>query len=192
VKTWEDVCENAKTKKPFSQLEKKKSDLQKHHSVLFSTVPSRDPETGRKEVTDDDTDKIGEAPNPSVAAKEPCKYGTSCYQVNPAHLARFLHPPKPQASTTPQEAKKVPTATTEDKEKKSEKKQLCKWGSHCYRTDPAHKEKYSHPEKTEELDPTLPLKEESDDEKDVDPKNDENDESLVSFQVFFCCLYSFN
>jgi len=54
--TWDDVLENAKTKIPFSQHKKRTPDLEKKHSILFSTVPSRDQLTGVKIVTNDDED----------------------------------------------------------------------------------------------------------------------------------------
>jgi hypothetical protein len=46
--TWDDVCKNAKTKTPFSQIKKIIPALKKQHSILFSTVPSRDQGSGTK------------------------------------------------------------------------------------------------------------------------------------------------
>jgi hypothetical protein len=52
--TWDDVVRNAKTKVPFSQMKQRAPKLQKQHSIMFSTVPSRDQATGKKIVTDQD------------------------------------------------------------------------------------------------------------------------------------------
>ena len=51
--TWEDVLENAKTNKPFSQEKKPVRVLKKQHTVLFTVVSSRDQETGKKQITSD-------------------------------------------------------------------------------------------------------------------------------------------
>ena len=60
--TWADVLEEAKKKAPFSSLKKKAIPLlQKQHSILFSTIPSRDQETGKKVVTSNDADDDLEA-----------------------------------------------------------------------------------------------------------------------------------
>ena len=44
--------------------------------------PSSDDETG----------------SPSKQLKQECKYGTGCYQKNPAHLEKFCHTPATPAS----------------------------------------------------------------------------------------------
>jgi hypothetical protein len=52
--TWEEVCENAKTKATPALKKKVIPQLKKQHSILFSVVPSRDQQTGQKVVTSDD------------------------------------------------------------------------------------------------------------------------------------------
>jgi hypothetical protein len=59
--TWADVLAAAKARAPFSSLKKKALPLlQKQHSILFSTVPSRDQVTGKKLVTANDADDDAE------------------------------------------------------------------------------------------------------------------------------------
>jgi hypothetical protein len=51
--TWKDVVKNYKESPPFSATQKVVPELKKDHSLLFSTVPSRD-EEGKKVVRDED------------------------------------------------------------------------------------------------------------------------------------------
>lgn len=114
--SWKDVLENAKTKAPFSSLKKKTlvPQLKKQHSILFSTIPSRDADTGKKVVTSNDTDDVAEdeadnlltkktamlpPASPVVTGKKRgatgkrmCQYGAMCYQKNKDHLDKFDHP----------------------------------------------------------------------------------------------------
>lgn len=101
MKTWEDVCKNAKTKVGAASVAKKIPALRKQHSILFSTVPSRDQETGKKMVTADDIhEDIDEKETKEEKAKEekakavPCKYGEACYRTDVSHLTAFSHPEK--------------------------------------------------------------------------------------------------
>lgn len=114
---WAAVLANAKTKAPFSSLKKKAVPLlQKQHSILFSTIPSRDQESGKKIVTandaDDDQDEAaaagllltkgssthsskkgaGGAAAAGGKGKQICKWHPNCYQRNSAHLLAFDHP----------------------------------------------------------------------------------------------------
>lgn len=114
--TWKDVLKNYKENPPFSATKKVIPVLKKDHSLLFSTIPSRD-ETGNKVITDQDacgSDDGEEEENLSKSASTPnstyllitkltvliekqkpiCKYGDKCYQTNKEHLERFDHPPK--------------------------------------------------------------------------------------------------
>lgn len=56
--TWKDVLEAAKTKQPISTKAKivPTTKLSKQHSILFSSIPSRDSKTGKKVVADEETD----------------------------------------------------------------------------------------------------------------------------------------
>jgi len=102
--TWADVVQNAKTKPPFSQLKKIVSPLlQKQHTILWSTVPSRDA-SGQKIVTDDDiasdeeddgSEKKSKSKAKGAKKKQtPCRYGELCYRTNSAHRTQFSHPAK--------------------------------------------------------------------------------------------------
>jgi DNA ligase-1 len=103
--TWDDVIANAKTKVPFSSIKRTAPALGRQHSILFSTVPSRDA-AGRKIVCSDDEDEdevVGPSSEGSALAKgrarkkekKPmCKYGSACFRTGAAHLAAFEHPPK--------------------------------------------------------------------------------------------------
>lgn len=51
--TWDEVMKNAKTSAPASTVQKVIPTLKKQHTLLFSTVPSRD-EKGNKFVADGD------------------------------------------------------------------------------------------------------------------------------------------
>ena len=116
--TWADVLANAKTKAPFSSLKKRAQPLlQKQHSILFSTIPSRDQDSGKKVVTqndaDDDADEEakngllltkGNAAHPAAAAgvvgkkrgiaataKPLCKFHPKCFRkVSTAQRAAWL------------------------------------------------------------------------------------------------------
>jgi uncharacterized Fe-S cluster protein YjdI len=145
--TWNDVLEAAKTKKPVSTIAKiiPSAKLSKQHSILFSVVPSRDANSGKKIVTSDDEDE-----EPTTTATTPtkttttdtrkvCQYGAKCYRTNQDHFKQFQHP-----SSTPKAAKTAePEATT---------KPTCPFGVKCYRTGAAHLATYSHPTKTESKD----------------------------------------
>ncbi len=172
--TWAEVKENAKKSAPKSQDKKKSFHLKKGHSkkgkkkglklyfieskfffffflkaVLYTTVPSRDQETNKKQgfpreicnrfvfnnffkVTDDD---VNDAPlnepggTASPSTKPPCKYGKLCYQTNEAHLLQFYHEPK-------EEDKKKKTS-----KKKETEKIPCKFGAECYQSNSYHREK---------------------------------------------------
>jgi len=91
--TWKDVVENAKTKVPFSQVKMKKAELKKQHSVLFSSIPSRDPD-GNKVLNSDDEDDLSF--QTSSPKKLQCKYGSDCYRSSKEHLEKFSHPSKPK------------------------------------------------------------------------------------------------
>jgi len=75
------------------------SELKRNHTLLFSTVPSRD-ESGKKVVTDENVDdddddvpvKGVHVDDPTGKQKQPCKYGAFCYQKNAKHLSQFSHP----------------------------------------------------------------------------------------------------
>ena len=68
-------------------------------------------------------------PPPPPWARPPCKYGASCYQKNPAHLAQFSHPAS-AAAAPPPPAWALPP---------------CKYGTACYQKNPAHLAQFSHP-----------------------------------------------
>jgi len=162
--TWDDVCRNAKTKPPFSQLKKIVGTIgiKKQHSILFSTVPSRDPKTGAKIVTDDDGDD-DEDEAKSDGPKPMCKYGLLCFRTNDAHLKAFTHPPKP-----------TPVAKTSNSPKVSAKTP-CRFGKQCYRTNKDHLAQFSHDVDDDEVNDEA-LKSLSDDEKD----DDDEEESKVA------------
>ena len=70
------------------------SNLKKTHTLLYTTVPSRDQSTGAKQVTDDDVID-GPICEPQEEKEKPlCKYGSLCYQTNKAHLMQFRHDKK--------------------------------------------------------------------------------------------------
>ena len=137
--TWNDVLEAAKTKKPVSVIQKiiPSAKLSKQHSILFSVIPSRDANTGKKIVTSDDEDDEA-APSTSTASKttdtrKVCQYGAKCYRTNADHYKQFQHPTaaKPAEATT--------TAT----------KPPCAFGAKCYRSSSVHLATYSHPSKAD-------------------------------------------
>lgn len=156
--SWEDVLAQAKVDKPFSQLQKKASLLNKQHSVLFSAIPSRDPSTGKKIVTSDDEDD--HAQDSSLASADgkppPCKFGATCYRTNASHLSQFSHP-----------AKAVAAAAEQPQAAAAEKKE-CTFGRACYRRSESHLAAYSHPAATgdpgKDIDPDILKKARSDDE----------------------------
>jgi PBZ domain len=167
--TWQDVLDQAKVDKPFSQLQKKHSLINKQHSVLFSAIPSRDPVTGNKVVTSDDEDESAQDAASSSAAssaapaaaggKTPCKYGAACYQTSEQHLQAFSHP---------QAAPKAAPASAD--------KKPCTFGNACYRRSASHLAAFSHPDKTgdpkKDIDPSIMMKEASDDEDDDGTEED--------------------
>jgi hypothetical protein len=167
--TWDDVLKLSKTKTPFSCKPKPQRELKKQHTILFSTVPSRD-NGGKKVVTDDDVvddDDDDDSPSSSssssgakVGGKLVCQYGTSCYQSNPSHLAKFHHPP-----------------VAKDKNEAPSKKTPCKWGSSCYLTSKQHMAQYSHPAKGGE-DTTAPAAEGEQKSKPLTGQKEEGEEDL--------------
>lgn len=142
--TWDEVLELAKTKIPFSQQKKLSVKLKKVHTLLYTTVPSRDQSTGAKQVTDDDAIEPAVVEPGGVAEKSKpvCKYGKLCYQKNEAHRALFYHEEEPLAAEAPE------PATKKAKSKKGAKdagaRVPCKWGKSCYRTNAEHLAKYAH------------------------------------------------
>jgi DNA ligase-1 len=156
--TWADVIANAKTKPPWSQMKQIKPDYKRQHSIIFSTIPSRD-NLGAKIVTTDDEDSDEEASKMTTKKKkEPCKYGKTCFRKSHSHLAHFTHPeqeetkttetkkedkPKKGAAVKDEEEDAKPEAKP-DKAKKPAKKIPCKFGSKCYRKSAFHLEKFSH------------------------------------------------
>jgi len=143
--TWEDVCENAKTKTPFSQLKQRKPELKKQHSILFSRVPSRDQLTGNKILTSDDEDDhltdqdqdhfststnsadissdsgscSSSSTNNSISSiKKPlCKYGQHCFRTNPIHLQEYEHPYDPSKDSKDSKDSKTDSQIESKKEK---------------------------------------------------------------------------
>lgn len=117
--TWDDVLSACKKRPPFSQLKRAVPVLKKQHSILFSTIPSRD-EKGKKVVTTDDEDQDvddeddepasvsssktaskaddGDASDGDVDGDDggvpPCRYGAMCFRTNADHLKKFSHPKK--------------------------------------------------------------------------------------------------
>lgn len=165
--TWDEVVELAKTKTPFSCKAKPKRELKKQHTILFSTVPSRDQSTGKKVVTDDDLfdddeEDVADKKKGKVGGKPVCKYGASCYQTNPTHLAKFHHPP----------------AAKDDNAATSSKKTPCKWGALCYLTNKQHLEKYSHPPKNAAAPAAEEHKGKAKDE-DEEPTDRADDDDLI-------------
>jgi hypothetical protein len=121
--TWEDVLANAKTKAPFSSLKKgAKPLLQKQHSILFSTIPSRDQVSGKKIVTMNDADEDAE----EAAAK-----GLLLTKANGVHGA---------GAGVGGVGKKRGLAAVS-----ISGKQVCRWHPACYRKNKEHLEQYDHP-----------------------------------------------
>ncbi|CAF1099513.1 unnamed protein product [Adineta ricciae] len=147
---WNDVLEAAKTKKPMSIQQKiiPSAKLSKQHSVLFSVIPSRDANSGKKIVTSDDEDEEAASSSSTKTSdtRPTCKFGAKCYRTNADHLKQFQHP-----SSTPK-----PTKTAEPE---STTKPPCTFGAKCYRTSSIHLATYSHPPKTnaKEADEEEPL-----------------------------------
>jgi len=121
--TWADVLAAAKAKAPFSSLKKRAIPLlQKQHSILFSTVPSRDQVTGKKVVTANDADDD---------AEDAAKAGLLLTKGNAA-------PGSPSAS--PPAGKKRGAAAAA-----ASGKPLCKFHPNCFRKNPVHLDMYDHP-----------------------------------------------
>lgn len=138
--TWDEVKELAKTKQPFSEKQKQTFKLKKTHTLLYTTVPSRDQETGAKMITDDDViDGPVQEPG-ATKEKTPCQYGEMCYQTNPAHRAAFFHPTKPVEKPAEAKGKGKKAAAAPEKQQPVP----CKWGAKCWQTNAAHLAKYSH------------------------------------------------
>jgi ATP-dependent DNA ligase len=51
--TWDEVKQSAAKNKPFSEEKKKSFHLKKSHTVLYTTVPSRDQSTSKKQARQD-------------------------------------------------------------------------------------------------------------------------------------------
>jgi hypothetical protein len=140
--TWDDVLEAAKTKKPVSLTQKiiPSAKLSKQHSILFSVIPSRDGNTGKKIVTSDDEDEEA-TPSSSkkVDAREVCQYGEKCYRTNADHLKQYQHP---TSKTKPKLTKT-----------KSKTKTPCTFGAKCTRQSSVHLTTYSHPSKPKSQNP---------------------------------------
>lgn len=155
--TWKDVLENAKTKISPALKQKIIPSLKKQHSIMFSTVPSRDQETGEKIVTPDDvhSDDEVDKKEKDEKKKEPCKYGASCYRQDPGHQAKFFHEPRVAKGNS-----QVLPAKSGSKAIAAPAQTPCKFGAECYRQDEIHTHKYSHPVRV----PLSQEKEESDDE----------------------------
>lgn len=140
--TWEEVLANAKTTQPKSEKVKKQFVMKRTHTLLYTTVPSREQSSGAKMVTDDDA--VAPPVNPPAKdALPPCRYGSKCYQRNEAHLAQFSHP----AENDELKASKKKAATKKraaGDEEEEQAKIPCRWGKGCYRTGEEHRAKYSH------------------------------------------------
>jgi len=218
--TWEDVLAAARKNPPFSSLRKRSIPLlQKRHSILFSTVPSRDQESGKKVIGEADADddieeeaKKGNllttgstsaaassssaAASSSSSGKELCQYWPKCFRKNAAHLAKFDHPAldtvndsddddgdggddkKADADFQPDKATAKATAAAaaasssdEPRAKRARRdtpstspappspaksadsssssstkvKRDCWYGADCYNSDPAHHARFAHP-----------------------------------------------
>lgn len=148
--TWKDVLENAKTSQPHSEKKKLSFKLKKAHTLLYTSVPSRDQSTGVKQVTDDDVIEPavkepggGGAAGPT-ADRPACKYGQLCYQTNEAHLAAFFHEREKEAEKKPSAAKKTGGKKAAAAAASGGEKEPCVYGSACYRTSKDHRDKYSH------------------------------------------------
>eukprot|EP01119_Soliformovum_irregulare_P017480 TRINITY_DN5207_c0_g1_i1.p1 TRINITY_DN5207_c0_g1~~TRINITY_DN5207_c0_g1_i1.p1 ORF type:complete len:557 (-),score=200.99 TRINITY_DN5207_c0_g1_i1:3-1673(-) len=161
--TWEEVLENAKTKSSPATTAKVIPALKKQHSILFSTVPSRDQVSGDKIVTNDDTlEDIAPAVDAAPTdEKQPCKYGANCYRSDKTHLATFTHP---KSKPSPKPKQQLP----------------CKFGAECYLKDPIHLAKYAHTQETQ----LKNEKEESEDEKEDETTQkmeiDDEKEEMIS------------
>ena len=184
--TWPDVIANAKTKLPYSQVQHKQKPLRqmsKQHSILFSTIPSRD-EHGRKVITQDDVeeddddalsggadvlradvDEDDEDEDGGVVDKTKplCKYGSLCYRrINDEHNRAYRHNLK-SPSKQPKQPSPPPTTTSSSSSSSSSPStspppalQPCPFGSNCYRTNPTHLSQYAHTSRDEEAE-MLPI-----------------------------------
>ncbi len=169
--TWEEVKESAAKKKPFSEEKKKSFHLKKSHTVLYTTVPSRDQETGEKRVTDDDAIEGAIEEPGSEAGKSDlpaCKYGKLCYQQNESHRASFYHEPRKEDK---KDDKKKPASK---KKSAAESKPACKFGADCWRTAADHLEKYTHEEPAKKKG----AKEKAPEKKEEEKKNEQEDDML--------------
>jgi len=155
--TWDEVCELAKKVTPFTDVKKPTRQLKKQHTILFSTIPSRDEKTGQKIVTSDDEHSSDEEPTStshksvsdekSSTQKPKCKYGPGCYRTSKSHVSKYSHDPKNSTSisvstsTSSSSSSSTTTTTT---------KIACKFGKQCYQKSSFHLEHYSHDLKDEE------------------------------------------
>ena len=63
-------------------------------SIMKYFSPKKDEGTPSKATKRPSTsDDEGENASPSKQSRQECKYGANCYQKNPAHFAKFYHPP---------------------------------------------------------------------------------------------------
>jgi hypothetical protein len=122
------VVKNAKTKVPFSQLKQRAPKLQKQHSILFSTVPSRDQVSGKKIITDDDIDD--KAGDEEYDASTPSASSSSSSSAAAA------------ADTDDKDDKDDDDDSGSSTKKKAvpKKKRACKYGANCFRVNPDHLE----------------------------------------------------
>lgn len=65
-------------------------------------------------------------------AQKVCKYGSSCYDHNLSHRAKYFHPEKYEDN------QKRPSSA-------NEARLWCQYGAECYRKDPLHLKTYRHP-----------------------------------------------
>jgi len=129
--TWEDVLKNAKDTPPASSTQKVIPELKKEHTLLFSTVPSRD-KSGNKIVTDQDAlsdEEIEEKKDSNNKSEDGselvtaslddegnvkpiCKYGATCYRKNADHLKKFSHGKSTTTTTVTTTSTNTSTTTT--------------------------------------------------------------------------------
>jgi len=119
------VLTAAKAKAPFSSIKRKAAPLlQKQHSILFSTIPSRDQDSGKKVVTANDADDD---------AEEELKKGLLLTKGNAA--------PSAAAAAGGSVAGKKRGAGAAA----AASKPMCKFHPKCFRKNKEHLEMYDHP-----------------------------------------------
>jgi len=196
--TWEEVKEQANKNPPHSDKKKAVRVLKKQHTILFSVVPSRDLDSGKKMITSDDeltesdeetttkpvisikpTTKDKTKSTPSASEKKPmCRYADQCFRTNPAHLAKYAHNTRATVDGPSTKKKEIP----------------CKFGKLCQLNNPYHQQKYSHNAEEEEIgltkDEKLELKGDVDDEPSKSEEKDDEatqimDDNDPLFQQLF-------